>query len=73
MTVGLELLDDARHHVDRASTKHDAAGSLLDGLDELQAGTHHHRPNAAICPAVGGGRLGASWRGQASGLLLRFF
>jgi hypothetical protein len=69
MTVGSELLDDAYHHVDRASTKNEAAGSLSDGLDELQVGTHH-RPS---CRSVGGGRLGASWRGQASGLLLRFF
>ena len=41
MTLGSELLDDAYDHVDRDSTKNDAAGSISDGLDELQVGTHH--------------------------------
>jgi hypothetical protein len=41
MTLGSELLDDAYDHVDRDSTKNDAAGSISDCLDESQVGTHH--------------------------------
>jgi len=40
MTLGSELLDDAYDHVDRDSTKNDAACSLSNGLDELQVCTH---------------------------------
>ena len=41
MTVGSELLDDEYHHVDRTSTQNNDAGSLSDGLEELEVGTHH--------------------------------
>ena len=72
MTVGLELLDDARHHVDRASTKNDAAGSLSDGLDELQAGTHHGTVHMQRSDELSG-QAGLELRGVVKPLDLRFF